>query len=47
MDLQGKAGQLLKALKNKEIDDEGIEKLIELNNILNNDLMKLMTLLSF
>ncbi len=47
MDLQGKAGQLLKALKNKEIDDEGIEKLIESNNVLNNDLMELMTLLSF
>lgn len=47
MDLQGKAGQQLKTLKEKGIDDETIEKLIESNQALNNDLMELMTLLSF
>jgi len=47
MDLQAKSGKLLKTLKEKKIDDEGIETLIESNKILNNDLMELMTLLSF
>ena len=47
MDLQAKAGQKLKALKDKEFSKEEIEELIESNNSLNNDLMELMTLLSF
>lgn len=47
MDLQGKAARQLKDLKGKEVDDAALEKLIESNTLLNNDLMELMTLLSF
>jgi len=47
MDIQANAGQKLKALKDQELSKEEIEELIVSNNILNNDLMELMTLLSF
>jgi chemotaxis protein CheZ len=47
MDLQAKAGQKLKSLKDGELSNKEIERLIESNSSLNNDLMVLMTLLSF
>jgi len=47
MNLQAKVGQGLKALKKRKLSNEGIEELIESNSNLNNDLMKVMTLLSF
>ena len=47
VDLQAKAGQKLKSLKDGELSNKEIERLIESNSTLNNDLMGLMTLLSF
>ncbi len=47
INLQAKAGQKLKSLKDGELSNKEIERLIESNSSLNNDLMVLMTLLSF
>ena len=47
VDLQAKAGQKLKSLKDGELSNKEIERLIESNSTLNNALMVLMTLLSF